>query len=44
MEPQRRSFTRAGFDDLLEHFHVPRPRILRRSRPGLQRRFFFADA
>ena len=41
---QRRSFTRAGFDDLLEHFHVPRPRILRRSRPGLQRRFFFADA
>ena len=41
---QRRSFTRAAFDDLLDHFHVLRPRIVRRSRPGLQRRFFFADA
>ena len=41
---QRRSFTRAGFADLLAHFRVPRPRILRRRRPGLQRRFFFADA
>ena len=41
---QRRSYTRSGFDDLLNHFHVPRPQILRRSRPGLQRRFFFADA
>jgi hypothetical protein len=41
---QRRSFTRAAFDDLLAHFRVPRPRILRRSRPGLQRRFFYARA
>jgi len=38
---QRRSFTRAAFDDLLDHFRVPRPRIQRRSRPGLQRWFFF---
>lgn len=37
---QRRSFTRFGFDDLLHHFHVPRPRIT--IRPGsLQRRFSF---
>ena len=41
----RRSFTRQGFDDLLDDFHVPRPRITIRSRPGLQRRFsFFRDA
>ena len=38
---QRRSFTRQGFDDLLDDFHVPRPRITSRPRPGLQRRFFF---
>ena len=38
----RRSFTRAAFDDLLDHFRVPRPRIFPRRRPGLQRRFFFA--
>jgi len=41
---QRRSFTRRGFDDLLDHFHVPRPRVTIRPRPGLQRRFFFRDA
>ena len=38
---QRRSFTRQGFDDLLDDFQVPRPRITLRPRPGLQRRFFF---
>jgi len=38
---QRRSFTRQGFDDLLDYFQVPRPRITIRPRPGLQRRFFF---
>ena len=42
---QRRSFTRQGFDDLLDYFQVPRPRITIRPRPGLQRRFlFFRDA
>jgi group II intron reverse transcriptase/maturase len=29
---QRRSFTRQAFADLLEHFHVPQPRIRPRSR------------
>jgi len=38
---QRRSFTRQGFDDLLDCFQVPRPRITIRPRPGLQRHFFF---
>jgi hypothetical protein len=31
---QRRSFTRQGFDDLLEHFHVPRPQIKPLRRPA----------
>ena len=30
---QRRSFTRQGFDDLLQFFQAPRPRI--RLRPGV---------
>lgn len=33
---QRRSFTRQGFDGLLEHFHVPRPQIKPRSRAPLR--------
>jgi group II intron reverse transcriptase/maturase len=33
---QRRSFTRQGFDDLLEHFYVPRPRIVGRPRVPLR--------
>jgi len=37
---QRRSFTRQGFDDLLEHFQVPRPRITARHRVPLRRPAF----
>src|SRR3990172_7226577 len=37
---QRRSFTRQGFDDLLEHFQVPRPRIRARLRVPLRRPAF----
>ena len=33
---QRRSFTRQGFEDLLEHFQVPRPRIKVRPRDPLR--------
>jgi len=33
---QRRSFTRQGFEDLLEYFHVPRPRITVRPRDPLR--------
>jgi len=39
---QRRSFTRQGFDDLLEHFQVPRPRITVRPRVPFRPPAFFS--
>jgi RNA-directed DNA polymerase len=37
---QRRSFTRHGFDDLLDHFQVPRPHVRPRPRVSLRRPAF----
>ena len=41
---QRRSFTRQGFDDLIEHFQVPRPSIRPRLRVPFRRPAFGSDA
>jgi len=37
---QRRSFTRQGFDDLLQHFRVPQPRITPRPRVSFRQLAF----